>query len=251
MLHAALENIWRELRTHAALVALAAEERAAVVTRAVAAALAEQCARPRAWKLCRAYRRWRPTGWSACLPHGSTVESLRAPFEVAASERQRPITLGGLAVEIQVDRLDRLPGGGYAIIDYKTGAVSPAQWGGRPPGRTRSFRSTPPPWPNPSSRCCSPISPPAICASGACKEGAGVPNATEYSRSKAGKAGGTLAGHIAEWRRVLENLGLQFAAGAAAVSPKTPQSCLHCDLPALCRVGGTGRGGGRCPGVPP
>src|SRR5439155_27188706 len=59
---------------------------------------------------------------------------------IAAMEREnqangrRPLTaeasgetvLGGVTVHGRVDRIDRLPGGGLAIIDYKTGAP-PAQ----------------------------------------------------------------------------------------------------------------------------
>jgi probable DNA repair protein len=237
VLHAALENIWRELRTHAALVALATEARADLVARAIAAALAEQL-RGRGIEAMPHVQVLEARRLERLLAAWLDVEALRSPFEVVASERQRAITLGGLSVDIQVDRLDWLPGGGFAIIDYKTGAVSPAHWEGERPDA--------PQLPLYAATLDEPVGAVlfAHLAAGdlrfrGLQEGAGVPQATEYSLSKAGKAsGGTLADHIAEWRRVLENLGRQFAAGAAAVSPKTPQSCLHCDLPALCRVGG-------------
>jgi len=42
---------------------------------------------------------------------------------------------------------------------------------------------------------------------------------------------------VAAWRKVLERLATQFAAGAAAVQPKNPQTtCRNCELQPLCRI---------------
>jgi len=38
----------------------------------------------------------------------------------------------------RVDRVDRLPGGGYELIDYKTGRPSPNDWMGERPGDPRA-----------------------------------------------------------------------------------------------------------------
>jgi hypothetical protein len=53
----------------------------------------------------------------------------RAPFRVAAVERQERIEIAGLTLSVRIDRLDRLADGRLAVIDYKTGAkVSSADW---------------------------------------------------------------------------------------------------------------------------
>jgi ATP-dependent helicase/nuclease subunit B len=53
----------------------------------------------------------------------------RAPFRVAAVERQERIEIAGQALRVRIDRLDRLADGRAAIIDYKTGAkVSSSDW---------------------------------------------------------------------------------------------------------------------------
>ena len=42
---------------------------------------------------------------------------------------------------------------------------------------------------------------------------------------------------VAAWREVLARLATQFAAGAAAVQPKNPQTtCRNCNLQPLCRI---------------
>jgi RecB family exonuclease len=236
VIHGALEKIWRELGTHAVLVALSAESRVAVVSEAVAAAIAEQVRGRGAAEMPRV-QALEARRLERLLMAWLDVEILRAPFEVAASERARPVALGGLGVDIQVDRVDRLATGGYVIIDYKTGNVSPAQWEGERPDA--------PQLPLYAATLGEPVAAVlfAHLAAGdlrfkGLQENAGVPDATVYGRSKAGKlAEGTLAGHIAGWREVLEGLAREFASGAAAVSPKNPQVCLRCELPALCRVG--------------
>ena len=106
--------------------------RAAGWCRGVAAALAEQVrgrgveTMPRVQALeARRLERLLANGstWKPCAPRSRWLPaSASAPSPWAASRRR-----------FEVDRLDRLPGGGYAIIDYKTGAVSPAQWEGDRP----------------------------------------------------------------------------------------------------------------------
>ena len=57
------------------------------------------------------------------------IERARPPFAVAAVEARRDLVLGGIALQMRVDRIDALGDGGLAIIDYKTGALDqPGQW---------------------------------------------------------------------------------------------------------------------------
>jgi ATP-dependent helicase/nuclease subunit B len=56
-------------------------------------------------------------------------ESERGPFEVAELESKKSVALGQWTLEVRVDRLDRLPDGSVAIIDYKTGGrARPLGW---------------------------------------------------------------------------------------------------------------------------
>ena len=235
VVHSALETVWRELGAHAALCALPGEARAALIARAVATAIELQVrgrgaeATPRIQALERQRVERLLDAWL-------NVECGRAPFEVVASERGRRVEVGGVAVDIQVDRLDRLPDGRQVIIDYKTGKASPSHWEGERPDA--------PQLPLYAATLGEPIAAVlfAQLAPGELRfkglaEGAVAPDALQYAHSAPGKAaGGDLASHIAEWDRVLQQLGREFASGAASVAPKQPETCRYCDLPALCRV---------------
>ena len=50
------------------------------------------------------------------------VDLERAGFSVIAVERKLELAEAGVRIELRIDRVDRLPGGGLVIIDYKTGA---------------------------------------------------------------------------------------------------------------------------------
>ena len=53
----------------------------------------------------------------------------RSGFEVEALEKKITIKLNGFVLVSRIDRVDRLEGGGLAIIDYKTGSQArPADW---------------------------------------------------------------------------------------------------------------------------
>ncbi len=55
-------------------------------------------------------------------------ERLRQGFGVAALEEKRHVVVQGLALDIRLDRIDRLNDGRQLIIDYKSGAVDVAGW---------------------------------------------------------------------------------------------------------------------------
>jgi probable DNA repair protein len=59
-------------------------------------------------------------------------ERRRPNFEVVDCERGITIEIGPLRIKGQVDRLDRVAGG-LAVVDYKSGEASPADWSGERP----------------------------------------------------------------------------------------------------------------------
>ena len=61
------------------------------------------------------------------------IERERPPFEVAMREESLELSAGNLQIHGRIDRVDRLEGGGLAVIDYKTGRVSVAGWMGERP----------------------------------------------------------------------------------------------------------------------
>ena len=129
VLHRALSLIWRELQTRAGLDRSDAQT---VVEHAVDTALSEaQLAHPLSF----------PGGLAALererllkvLAAWLEVEREREDFNVIGNEVARETVVGGLAMRLRLDRVDRLHDGTVALIDYKTGEAKPAAWLGERP----------------------------------------------------------------------------------------------------------------------
>ncbi len=58
------------------------------------------------------------------------VERTRAPFTVETLEARREVGIGGGQFELRIDRIDAIEGGGYAILDYKSGEPRSLRWNG-------------------------------------------------------------------------------------------------------------------------
>jgi ATP-dependent helicase/nuclease subunit B len=52
----------------------------------------------------------------------------RAPFSVLERELQREVEIAGGKFDIRIDRIDRIEGGGCAIVDYKSGQPKSFKW---------------------------------------------------------------------------------------------------------------------------
>jgi probable DNA repair protein len=58
------------------------------------------------------------------------AEQGRPSFDVVALEARREVTIGGGRFEIRIDRIDCIEGGGFAILDYKSGEPRAPRWNG-------------------------------------------------------------------------------------------------------------------------
>ena len=163
------------------------------------------------------------------------IEVSRPAFEVVQREQRVSIDLGGLRINGQVDRVDRVPGG-LVIIDYKTGEAGARNWHGERPAEpqmplyAQAFRA------ELAGLAYATLKPGAVGFAG-------------MARS-ADVLGPALSGHevvaeetwqerLDEWRSVLEALAGAFAAGDARVDPLhlagPDGTCARCHLATLCR----------------
>jgi len=223
--HAALEHFWNSTQTQARLRALSRQQLDQLLDEAVEQALARVRTNrsdlgPRLLDL--EYQRLK-----ALLAAWLELENQRPePFQVVALEQKREIELAGVRATIKVDRVDRLPDGRHIILDYKTGYCSRSDWKGERPAD--------PQLPLYAVTHEHPLA------------------AVVYAQTKTGELrfSGLWAdrptgrpreqlthGHLAQWRRVLEQLAESFRSGYAAVDPKDgEQTCRTCRLHPLCRV---------------
>jgi ATP-dependent helicase/nuclease subunit B len=163
------------------------------------------------------------------------IELERPPFEVLSREAPLEIELGPLHLRGQADRVDRVPGG-LAIIDYKSGAASPADWDGERPLQPQL----------PLYAMAFPGEVVALVFA-SLKPGAVQLRGRAMSREAFGRtlpvqresSPAEWQGMLAAWRQSLEALAAAVAQGDARIDPVAVNGsrspCPRCHLQVLCR----------------
>ncbi len=166
-------------------------------------------------------------------------ESQREDFSVQETERQFHVEINGLRLDLRADRIDQVDGG-YVVLDYKTGSVSPSRWDGDRPEEPQlplygvyklghSLRG---------------ILFAQIRAGDMCLNGRAF-DVTKTVTNRASKHSELVRNPLTDemlgsWADALSQLADQFLAGEAAVAPKRyPKTCSYCALGALCRIAET------------
>lgn len=237
LLHAMMAKLWSGLRDHRTLMATDPARLDAMIDAAAAHAVSRVRA-DRPGRLEGRFAELERERLAGIAREWLALERARPPFEVRLSEEAMTLTAGNLKLQGRVDRVDRLEGGGLAVIDYKSGQVSTSSWLGERPDDVQL-----------------PLY--ALAADG-------TVDAVAFARLKTGQLGftgiarepGLLPGvksvkeHpgakkiaqswpelLATWRDEIDKLGEGFASGDARVDPKYQlATCERCDLKPLCRV---------------
>lgn len=164
-------------------------------------------------------------------------ELTRAEFTVDETEVEHPINLEGLALQLRLDRIDRLKDGSLLVIDYKTGEVTPRAWD----------------LPRPDD-----VQLPLYAGFAVEGEVGGLVFAkvrtrdvgfSGYVRDARATLSNSLNGNhslmknkltsqqLTEWRHAIQQLARDFLAGRAELDPRDyPRTCERCGLQTLCRV---------------
>ena len=245
LLHRALYLVWGKIATHAGLLALDETAREEIVERSVTAAITDACndgvdalngrfARIEHARLVSTLRVW------------LDYETKRAPFEVVERECKHSVTVAGLAMNLRLDRMDRLEDGTHALIDYKTGAAKFTSWLGDRPDE--------PQLPLYFSTAEAVVSALAFARlkrgergkvfgfEGVSAAEGLLPDVTPIEAKRGMDKKGYLSWDILteEWETSLRSLAKNFSIGAAGVDPKNGGlTCARCDLQSICRIGET------------
>jgi probable DNA repair protein len=129
LLHKALELVWNKLERHFVLTATDTQVLRPTIADSVAAAVVF------------VFRGYVPIELRAAVERETLrleklienlleLERTRAPFAVEMLEARRVVAIGGGQFELRVDRIDSIEGGGYAILDYKSGEPRSLRWQG-------------------------------------------------------------------------------------------------------------------------
>ncbi len=233
LVHAVLEHFWHETKNHTELEQLFENgevERA--IEQSISQALEDQ-----AFRLTRQdrFRELESGRLLALLKKWLDLELARGPFAVTAQEAQRECTLAGVKLKLRIDRIDRLENGHTLFIDYKTGDVKPADWFGERPQEPQLPLYA--------------LEPPAEGIAYAQLKKGKLKFQTDLHEDapplgldpiKTGKypCAETWEERRRAWETVLTQTAERFAAGHTQVDPfKKTQTCQHCGLETLCRIG--------------
>jgi ATP-dependent helicase/nuclease subunit B len=229
-LHGALEALWTSLKDSRALQGLAGAELDAIIAASVAHAAGEL------WgaTLSRAQRRESARA-RTLLAAVCELERRRAPFRVRDIEYATSVQLAGARLDLRIDRVDALEGGGLAILDYKSGTHKTMDWYGERLSHpqlvaylvaleedVRALATV-----NVAARD---VGFHGIAAS------AGLLPKLKPAEAQAGAQGSDAwmqSRHL--WKSRLDTLVRDFLAGRAAVDP-APGACRYCEVASLCRI---------------
>jgi ATP-dependent helicase/nuclease subunit B len=235
LVHVLMEHVWEELCDSAGLARANLSE---VAERGAREAL-KRLAKRRGVKLPERFERIERRRLTKLATEWLAIErDQRSPFRVVEAERKRAVTVGGLTLNVQIDRVDELEDGRHVLIDYKTGSPRPSEW-----DKERPLEPQVPLYavthPQPlAGALFAKLKPDAMGFKGAVAEDVDLPMGTRGAR---GADGVLTADRLALWRRNLERLAEEFLQGVATVDPRDGK-CGYCEISSLCRVNELGGG---------
>jgi len=142
-------------------------------------------------------------------------------------------------VDTRLDRVDRLADGSHVVLDYKTSReVNVADWLGERPDEPQLPLYAASGRRDPAAVAFVQLTARQVRYEGLARERDLLPGVAKLGDSRVAAAHyPDWRGLLEGWRAVLEALAREYLAGRADVAPKKyPDTCRHCDFPALCRV---------------
>lgn len=236
LMHQVLEQVWGELGSYDGLVARDAAALEALVWQAVTDAIgALELRHPQT--LTQRFRSEEGARLHKLVLEWLALERRRAPFLSVMPEQSFSLCLGGVEVQVKIDRIDALPDGRKLLIDYKTGKVEPKQWfGARPDEPQLPLYSTVIDTPL-AGVLFGQLQAGNVRFNGVAEEADLVPQVPAYARLKYTREAPSWSAVLADWRATLTTLAEGFHDGHAEVDPKDyPNTCRYCDLTPLCRI---------------
>ncbi len=238
LLHAVLAAVWKSLRDKAQLDSITDED----MEKLLDICATEAVAKVRQWRheaLSGRFAELEKARLVGLARSWLLFEKQRADFDVVLVEQKRPMTFGGVTVNVTLDRMDELASRGRAILDYKTGTASVSAWLGPRPDEPQVPLYALGSGEDVAAAAFAVIKAGKAEFKGVARENDLLPGVRTISeqRSAAARQYESWDALLAGWRTELDQLGHGFASGDARVDPKRgDDTCKFCDLHALCRI---------------
>jgi probable DNA repair protein len=231
LLHLALDNLWRDLKSQEALLALSDEAVNARIEVAIQAAIDEftiqDDVEPVLLGLERSHLLKTINKWL-------NIEKERPPFIVESTEKREKLSIGPIILSIRLDRVDSIiDTGNKAVIDYKSGSASCSEL-----FKEDTFKDAQLPL------CALTQENVEMVAYGSLKRGYETMNGiadndsittTKNRHIKIREAKKSLAAMIESWKSRLVNLANDYIEGNIDITPSAT-SCTYCPGQLICRV---------------
>lgn len=239
LLHKALELIWAKLKGHFELTSTDGAVRKWMIGNAVEAAVIAVFRGyvPEELRFAVDREKFRLEQLILALLE---LESQRPAFEVVSVEARREVQLAGGRFEVRIDRVDSIEGGGFAILDYKSGEPRPLRWHGdliRDPQLIAYLLAE-------SGRNVQALANVSLANGrarfvgkssrrGLLPEVNGLPGLSVH-KNPPQEIDAAWRAQTAEWVQLVRELAADYLAGRAVVEP-APDVCRQCSLTTLCR----------------
>jgi probable DNA repair protein len=252
LLHAALQKLWSRLRDSQGLAALSDSALEAAIHRCVEEAanetqrsLPSHRTRPAAVSdaqgdlfgnpqyspaLTRECRRAERLIRTLCL-----VERERAPFSVENTELESTLTLMGAHLHMRIDRVDALESGGRAILDYKSGRRTTADWYGERPSHPQLLAYLAALGDDVVAMATVNVTAREVRFDGIANTSDLLPKVRGVEAEFGTEQSDAWAARRKEWISRVEQLAAAFVAGQAIVDPKQG-ACDYCHVASVCRI---------------
>jgi probable DNA repair protein len=236
LVHRMLARVWAQLKTREALdttpqaelrglVAQAAEDAVARIRRERPTVLSGRFAEIEKQRLARRALEW------------LEVEKRRGAFTVLATEDERRIETGGLALETRLDRVDRTDDGRRIVIDYKTGKAAPGDMLGERPDEPQLPLYLTGAEPDAAAAAFAQVRAGDMRFAGLARDPDLLPGVRTLPDGKLKQAAASWGQQVEAWRTAVARIAAGFAAGEAEVDPKRyPHTCRLCDVKPFCRI---------------
>ncbi|MEO5378086.1 MAG: PD-(D/E)XK nuclease family protein [Magnetococcus sp. DMHC-6] len=158
----------------------------------------------------------------------------KEPFHVVGRELNRMVRVGGLELQVRLDRVDRLSDKRFVVLDYKTGYSSLSNWFGDRPKQVQMplYSLLGPEWIWALTILQTQAK--EICFIGLARQADLLPGVKEWQQLSQTAYFKSWSALMSYWQEVLEGLVASFRMGDAHPDP-LPEVCTYCDLDSFCR----------------